>query len=176
MITMPTEDAKKYGLEDTRKDYVRLALAKNSYGASNNGLWLRKIVSKEYHAPLFEPVSLSKPILTGKLSELQKIALQICNYLTKHPNTTKNQLDKVSGIKGPLKASKSKVRESLDRLIAIDRVKAYKVSESERSELGLPKQVKEVLILNEGMTSNKPANVSDINLGSADFMSTDDWG
>ncbi len=176
MITMPTEDAKKYGLEDTRKDYVRLALAKNSYGASNNGLWLRKIVSKEYHAPLFEPVSLSKPILAGKLSELQKIALQICNYLTKHPNTTKNQLDKVSGIKGPLKASKSKVRESLDRLIAIDRVKAYKVSESERSELGLPKQVKEVLILNEGMTSNKPANVSDINLGSADFMSTDDWG
>lgn len=176
MITMPTEDAKKYGLEDTRKDYVRLALAKNSYGASNNGLWLQKIVSKKYHAPLFEPVTLCRPIATGKLSELQKIALQICGYLTKHPNTTRNQLDKVSGIKGTLKASKAKVRESLDGLIATGQVKAHKVSESERSDLGLPKQVKEVLRLNKDMTSNKPADASVINFGSADFNPTDDWG
>jgi len=176
MITMPTEDAKKYGLEDTRKDYVRLALAKNSYGASNSGLWLRKMVSKKYHAPLFEPVSLSRPIVAGKLSELQKIAIQICSYLTKHPNTTRNQLDKISGNKGPLKASKAKVRESLDGLIAIGQVKTHKVSESERSDLVLAKQVKEVLRLTEAMASNKPANMGSINLGSADFKPTDDWG
>jgi hypothetical protein len=175
MITMPIEDAKKYGLEDTRKDYVRLALAKNSYGASNSGLWLRKIVSMKYHAPLFEPVSLSKPLAAGKLSELEKIGIQICSHLAKHPNLTRNQLDKISSIKGPLKASKAKVRESLDGLIATGRIKVYKVSESERSSLGLAKQVKEILRFNQGMTSSKSANERGINLGSADFKPTDDW-
>lgn len=175
MITMPIEDAKKYGLEDTRRDYVRLALAKNSYGASNSGLWLRKIVSDKYHAPLFEPVSLSRPIAAGKLSENQRVALQICGYLIKHPNMTKNQLDKVSGTKGSLKASKIKVREALDRLIATGKVKIHKVSESERSDLGLAKQVKEVLRLTEGITANKPANMNSINLDSADFKPSDSW-
>lgn len=176
MIMMPPEDARKYGLEDTRKEYVRLSLAKNSYGASDNVLWLKKVVSPKYHTVVLEPVKLSKLIPVAKLSELEKISLHICTYLAKHPNVTRNQLDKLSGIKGSLKASKAKVRESLDGLIATGRVKVYKVSESERSSLGLAKQVKEILRLNEDMTANKPANASNINLSSADFNPTDDWG
>lgn len=175
MIMMPPEDARKYGLEDTRKEYVRLSLAKNSYGASDNVLWLKKVVSPKYHTVVLEPVKLSKLIPVAKLSELEKIGIQICNHLAKHPYTTKNQLDKISGIKGPLKASKAKVRESLDGLIAIGQVKTHKVSESERSNLGLAKQVKEVLRLTEGTASNKPAYVNNINLSSADFKPTDDW-
>jgi hypothetical protein len=175
MIPMPSEAAKKYGLEDTRRDYVWLSLAKNSYGAANVGLWLKKVVSKKYHAPLFIPILLNKPITAAKLSELEKIGIRICDYLAKHPNSTRNLLDKISGIKGALKASKTKVRESLDGLIATSKVTVYKVSESERRSLGLTKQVKEILRLNEGTTSIKPANVSGINLSSADFKPTDDW-
>lgn len=176
MITMPLDIAKKYGLEDTRRDYVWLSLAKNSYGASNAGIWLKKVVSKKYHAPVFVPVTLIKPIAAGKLSDLQKIGLHICTYLAKHPNATRNQLDKASGITGALKASKAKVREAIDGLIATGKIEVYRVSEMERNALRLPKQTKEVLRVTEVLTADKPANMTDININVADFKPTDDWG
>jgi len=175
MIAMPPEDAKKFGLVDTRKEYVRLSLGKNSYGASDNVLWLRKVVSPKYHTVVLEPVKLFKPIGSTKLSELEKIGIQICGRLAKHQHMTRILLDQLSGTTGSLKASKVKVMESLDGLIATGQVRVHKVTESERSELGLPKQVKEVLRLNEDMPSNKPATMNNINHGSADFKPLDEW-
>lgn len=176
MITMPIEDAKKYGLLGTRKEYVKLSLAKNSYGASDNDLWLRKVYAKKYHTVTFEPVTLSLPISVGKLSELQKIGNLIGDYITKHPNTTRNKLDKLSGARGIFKGSKAKVRGALEELIFAEEIFVHTVDEVERNTLGLPKQVKEVLRPRSVMAANKTAVSTTNNFSPATFNPLDDWG
>jgi RecA-family ATPase len=175
MISMPPEEAKKYGLETTRKDYVRLSLAKNSYGAADNGIWLRKVFSAKYHTVTFEPIILNKPMPAGKLSEIEKIGVHILDYITKHQYITRNKLDSISGVKGVLKASKAKTREALERLIVTEKVKVWKVDETIRNSLGLSKQVKEILRINNSMPANKPTKMTDMNLALADLNPLDDW-
>jgi len=176
MIPMPPEDAKKYGLEANRKEYIKLSLAKNSYGATDQALWLKKIVSPKYHTVVFEPVILTKPLPTAKLSEMQKIGLLISNYISKHQYTTRNKLDILSGIKGNLKASKAKVREALDLLIATGGVKVYKVDDEMRKSLGLAKQVNEILRVHKSMAANNTAAPTTNNSSPAAFNPLDDWG
>lgn len=160
MIPMPIEEAKKYGLEETRRDYVRLSIPKNSYGAPDSVLWLRKVFSAKYHTVTFNPVTITKPIPASKLSGLHKVQASILNYLSTHPNVTRNHLEKISGIKGPLGASKAMIREAIDGLISTGAVEAYKVNEVDRVKLNLPKQVKEILRLPTFKAAVKTATLS----------------
>jgi hypothetical protein len=160
LITMPQEIAKKYGLEATRKEYVRLSLAKNSYESSDNGLWLHKTFSPKYHTVILEPVLLTKPIPPEKLDKNKKIGLMICNYISSHPHTTRNKLDKVSGLKGPLKTSKAVVRQVIEDLIASGQIKVHSVNEAERNKFEIPKQVKEILIVNDSSPPSSPPSES----------------
>ncbi len=161
LIPMSEEQAKKYGLEGLKRDYVWLSIAKNSYGSTTDGIWLKKVLSPEYHTITLEPVSLSIPVPAAKLSENQKIAKRIADYIAKHPNSTRNMLDGLSGVKGEFKASKEKVRNCLKAMIDSGEVDVHTVTEKERSESSIPKQVKEVLRINTVKTTGKPASYSD---------------
>lgn len=175
MIPMPPEEAKKYGLEATRKDYVRLSIPKNSYGAPDSVVWLHKVFSAKYHTVTFKPVTLTKPMPVAKLTELQKVQVSIFEYLSKNLNITRNQLEKVSGIKGPLKASKATIREALDGLISTGKVRVGKVSELERAALNLPKQVKDILRISTTKDANKTAEFKQDEIPMADINPLHDW-
>ena len=146
LIPMTEEIAKKFGLEETRKEYVWLSLAKNSYGENNEGLWLRKVYSPLYHTIKLEPIILTAPIPAAKLSENQKLERRIIDYVNNHPFTTRARLDAISGLDGPLKASKARVRDCVKGLIDSGQIQSRKVTERERLENRIPKQVNDVLI------------------------------
>lgn len=145
LIPMTSENAKKFGVEQTRSEYVWLGIAKNSYGSSSDGLWLKKIVSSDYHTVVMEPVTLTPPIPPERLSEFEKISKRIVDYIAKHPNTTKNTIDGLSGKDGEFKASKAKVRDCLRATIDSGEIEVIEVTDEMRKAHSIPKQVKEIL-------------------------------
>ena len=145
MTYMSTEQAKKYGLEGLHKNYVLLGVAKNSYGAITEGLWFQKIFSPKFHTVVFEPVNLQVPIPPAKLSAFERLSSHLKDYLAKHPFTTKNHLDALSGKDAIFKESKSRIRDALKSLMDSGDIYLYSVTDKERTEHALSKQVKEVL-------------------------------
>jgi hypothetical protein len=148
MLPMSIELAKKYGLEEYRKDYVWLSLAKNSYGDPAEGLWLHKLKSKKFHTITFEPVLLHEPISSARLTENEKLYARIVDYISRHPFTTRNMLDKLSGTNEEFKASKSRIRDAIKGLIDSGEVAIHAVTEDERLSHSTPKQVTHVLRAN----------------------------
>ena len=146
LIPMTEEIAKKFRIEETRKEYVWLSLAKNSYGESNEGLWLRKVYSPLYHTIKLEPITLTVPIPAAKLSENQKLERRIIDYVNNYPFTTRARLDAISGLDGTLKASKARVRDCIKGLIDTGQLQVRRVTDLERLENRIPKQVNDVLI------------------------------
>ena len=145
MISMPEADAKKYGLEETRKQYVRLEAPKNSYGTSEGGIWLQKVPIHEYHTATIIPVTLTPPTSAAIKSAQERITEKILERLEKDPYCTKNKLDALAGTDGVLKASKANVRTALTYAIEIGIIATHQITDAERQENNLPKQVKEVL-------------------------------
>jgi hypothetical protein len=168
LIPMNENLAKKYGLESSRKDYVWLSLAKNSYGSTADGVWLRKVPSPSYHTIVMEPTTLIIPTPTGKLSEYEKIGQKIIDYISGHPNTTKNNLDALSGKDGHFKCSKTKLRDVLKSLIDCGNILIHKLSENDRQDHSIPKQVKEILRVSTVKSASKAAIYSDTKSSMAD--------
>ncbi len=147
LTPMSVEQARKYGLEGRHRDYVLLVVAKNSYGAITEGLWLKKVYSPKFHTVVLEPIDLQVPIPPSKLSEYQKIANRIMGFISKHSFVTRNKLDMLSGTDNEFQASKTKVRDVLKGLINSEEVIVRKVTEEDRQKYSVGKQVKEYLIL-----------------------------
>lgn len=145
MICMPESDAKKYGLEDTRKQYIRLEAPKNSYGTSDGGIWLQKVPVQEYHTAAIIPVVLTPPIPASIRTAQERITEKILEKLKKDLYCTKNKLDALAGTEGIFKASKANLRNALNCAIEEGVVTIYQVTDTDREADGLPKQVKEVL-------------------------------
>ncbi len=154
LLPMPEDDAKKYGVESTRKEYVWLGLPKNSYGGNDGGVWLQKEFVKKYHTVVVKPVQLIKPMSGPKMSANAKLADRIIDYLTQHPWTTRNQLDGLSGADEVLKSSKQKVRDVLAGLVDTGVIERRQITDAERAKHHLSKQVKEVLTVTDPV---KPA-------------------
>lgn len=146
MIHMPDEDAKKFDVDNSSNDYILLGVAKNSYGAITDGLWLKKEFSHKFNTVVFRPISLQPPLPTKKLTENEKLMGRIKNSIQNSPYMTRNKLDLMSGVNEPLKASKDKVRDALKTLIESGEVEVHTVTDEERLRGKIPKQIKEVLI------------------------------
>jgi hypothetical protein len=160
LLPMPEQNAKEYGVELTRNEYVWLGLPKNSYGSNDGGVWLHKEVVKKYHTVVVHPVQLIKPIPGLKKSANEKLAERIIDYLTQHPWTTRNQLDGLSGVNEVLKASKQKVRVVLGGLMDTGVIEIRQVTDAERAKNHLPKQVKVVLtVANPVKAADSPADL-----------------
>lgn len=161
MLPMSEEAAKKYGLDAYRHQYAWLGLPKNSYGGTDAGVWLKKEGVPKYHTVVMEPVELAVPITGPRKSANEKHADRIVDYLNRHPRTSKNQLDVAAGEDGALQASKGKVRDVLRGLIDTGVVALHPVTDAERQQHGIPKQVKEILTVKALKPAAKPAKPAD---------------
>jgi hypothetical protein len=112
------------------------------------------------------PVQLSIPVTAAKKSANEQTGDRIVDYVTRHPRTSKNQLDQAAGVDGDLKASKSKVRDVLRGLIDSGTVEVHPVTEAERQRHDIPKQVKEVL---KAKSAVKPAEPADDEIALAGY-------
>ena len=154
MKHMSAEQAKKYGVEEFRKDYVWLGIPKNNYGNPDDGVWLQKKRSTKYHTVTFEPINLIEPISPTKLTENERLQAQIIAHIKKHPFTTKNMLDGHAGTTGIFKVGKGKLRDALGASLDAGMILEHLITEEERADNNLPKQVKNVLRPNESMSAN----------------------
>lgn len=145
LLPMSDDEAKKYGREDDRRDFVRLGFAKNSYGASDAECWLRKIHVPHYHTIRMEPVDLLVPVPQARRSANDKLADAIMRFIEGRPYVTKNMIELQSGNDGPFGASKEKCRTALSGLLDAGTVHLHTVSDDERHHFGIPKQVKEMI-------------------------------
>jgi hypothetical protein len=157
MLPMSEEAAKKYGLDAYRHQYAWLGLPKNSYGGTDAGVWLKKELVPSYHTVVMAPVELAVPISGPRKSANEKLGDRIADYINHHPWTSKNQLDGIAGEDGVLKASKGKIRDVLRGLLDTGVIETHSVTDAERQQHDIPKQMKEILTIKALKPAAKPA-------------------
>jgi RecA-family ATPase len=145
LVTMTEEEAKIFGLQDSRKDYVWLGLPKNSYGGVGAGVWLKKTPNKQFHTVTTEPVVLSPANKTEVKTATERIIATVVEHLASHHWTTRNAIEKLAGTRSKFKASAKALRRAIDAGLESGQLELHAVTVAERSEHALAKQVKEVL-------------------------------
>jgi len=145
LIPMPDADAKRFGVEAMKSEYLKLEIPKNSYGPSGAGMYLRRMHQPSYHTVRIEPVSLTEPLPAVRQSAHETLCEKVIDYIKRHPDVTKNKLDAASGADGFFRASKVRVRAALDDLLKAGNVVMTPVTEVIRSRHQLGKQVKHLL-------------------------------
>ena len=116
---------------------------------------MKKVISPHYHTVVMHPVILTPPVPPERLSEFEKISKRLLDYIARHPNSTRNTMDGLSGKDEEFKASKAKVRDCLKALIDSGEVEVTPVTNQIRQGHSIPKQVKEILCINKAMSANK---------------------
>ena len=144
-IPLPEEDAKRLELEDVRKDYIKLEMPKNSYGIAGESGYLKKEIIPHFHTIAvgpYEPHAGTLSIPSGKDNLQQKVH----EHIRTNPGLSKNKLERMSGKKGQLKASKENIRTALTSLIENGAVKLVKPTQAQRDKYGISHQTTTVLI------------------------------
>ena len=145
VIPLPDDDAKKYGLESIKDNYLMLGMAKNSYGPSRAKAYLRKDYVPDFHTVTVEPYVPPEPKTLRNASE--RVRDLMLEHVKNNPNTTKNKLDRLAGKEKLFKATKGQIRKALDELIDEDVLQLKSVTKEERIALGLPHQAKHVIAI-----------------------------
>ena len=147
-ISLPDEDAKKFGLEANRKDYIKLEMPKNSYGKAGEHCYLRKNVVPDFHTVAVIPFEAGKGSIYIDSPE-ERLRQKVHEYIRDTPCISKNKLEGMSGKKGTFKASKADVRKTLESLIADGAVTLIKPSKAQRDKYVIPSQATEVLVCHD---------------------------
>jgi ribosomal protein L7/L12 len=141
-IKVPVKEADGLGLGDA-KDFVKLVTAKNSYGPAGETCILRKEFVPAFNTIRLVPhVAISKQMFTSKGDAL---SVRLEAYIRSMGVMTKAHLDAASGMRGPLRASRQKVREALQGLVDDGRVRLRVATAEKKITHRLPRQTKEII-------------------------------
>jgi len=143
IIPLPDADAKTLGLEAVRRDFMLMAMPKNSYGPSGEKAYLRKVYVPDFHTVKVEPLYPLGRMAVPSASERLKQALG--DFIKANPGQcSKNAIEKQAGKKGPFRASKAEVRAALGQLVGEGVLSVRPITKEERNAHGYPHQTKEV--------------------------------
>lgn len=144
IIRMPDSDAKRWGLEATCDQYIKVQMPKNSYGPANQIAYLKKEFVPDFHTVKIVPW---QPPSGGSLfiSAEDRLSEAILTAVKGKPGTTRNQIDRLAGKKNTLKASKERVRMAVDRLVSEGVLEEVVPTAEQRKSLGLHQQVRKIL-------------------------------
>lgn len=146
VVPMPDKDASEFGVAD-RTMYMKLEMSKNSYGKGFEKSYLEKVYVQDFHtvavAPFDPPPLVNAPAQTKS----QRLEEAVLDYIQSNPGTTKSKLDNFAGTKGPFMASKKDLRATIEDLIKQGTIGLRKPTPTERKDLGIAHQVKEILVI-----------------------------
>ncbi|WP_420587926.1 AAA family ATPase [Marivita sp.] len=149
LIPLPETDAKAFGLEAVRKDYIRLEMPKNSYGRGGEVAYLRKQYVPLFHTVTVLPFDPPAVATGGMVSKQDRLWRAIVDHVRNNPSATANSLDKLAGPKGVFKASRKEVREAIRELIDHGVLAEHDVSKEYRKRHGLKPQIRKVYFVKE---------------------------
>ncbi|WP_213685306.1 AAA family ATPase [Roseicyclus sp.] len=149
LIPMPQKDAKAFGLEAVRTNYIRLEMPKNSYGPGGEVAYLAKHYVPAFHTVTVVPFDPPVVNAGAALTKDERLQRAIVEHVRRHPNTTASSLDKLAGPSGSLKASRKQVRDAVQELTDMGVLKEIDVTKEYRKRYGLMPQVREVYIVKE---------------------------
>jgi RecA-family ATPase len=143
IIPLPDDGAKALGLVAMRRDFMLMAMPKNSYGPSDEKAYLRKV-----HVPNFHTVAVELFEPTGGMkitSANERLRQALVDHIRDNPGSrSKNAIEKLAGKKGTFKASKAEVRAALGRLVEEGILRVRQITKEERNTHRYPHQTKEV--------------------------------
>ena len=143
IIPLPDADTKRLGLEALRRDFMLMAMPKNSYGPSGQIAYLRKVYVPDFHTITVVPFEPTARMTIPSASERLKQTLG--DFIKANPGQcSKNAIEKQAGKKGPFKASKAEVRAALGQLVEEGILRVRSITREEKSAHGYPHQTKEV--------------------------------
>jgi RecA-family ATPase len=144
IIRMPDSDAKRWGLEATCDQYIKVQMPKNSYGPANQIAYLKKEYVPDFHTVKIVPWQ--PPTGTSLfVSAEDRLSEAIMTAIKGKPGVTRNQIDQMSGEKNTLKASKDKVRRAIERLLSKGVLEEVVPTEEQRKSLGMRQQARKFL-------------------------------
>jgi hypothetical protein len=102
------------------------------------------------------PVKLVPLLSKAAKSANAKLTERILEHLAQHPWTTRNQLDGEGGVDGIFTASKGKIQDVRKSLLDTGKIELHSVTDAERQEHAIPKQVVEVLKVKSAVKPAEP--------------------
>ena len=144
IIRMPDADAKKYGLEHIKHNYMRLEVPKNSYGPAGVGVYLAKVHVPDFHTITVESFTPQQPVSGKMQTRHERLKQDLLDHITKTVGATPNGLDGLAGMTGQFKASKETIRNAMKELVGDGATRLRYTSKEERKALSLSRQVKQV--------------------------------
>lgn len=144
IIRMPESDAKRWGLEATSDQYIKVQMPKNSYGPANQTDFLKKEFAPDFNTVKIVPW---QPPTAGTLfvSAEERLSQAILTEIEKKPGMTRNQIEMLAGKQNTLRASKEKVRQAVERPLSEGVLEEVVPSAEQRKALGLSQQVRKIL-------------------------------
>lgn len=143
-IPLPKKEAKTFGLEAVRNDYMRLEMPKNSYGPAGAVSYLEKSYVPDFHTVTVQPFKPTAVASSKPLSGAEKLQKALYSHIQDNAGTTRNRLDGLSSKNGKFKASKKEIRDAIDILLHIKMVQLVSVDKQIRKNLNLKPQVSQV--------------------------------
>jgi hypothetical protein len=144
---MREKEAKHFGLSDAeRKEHVSLNVVKANYGPSGTSWWFKKVPVQGWQAIKLEPVLL---LPKNQMANLNQLSRKITDLIKAHPGRLSERAlrDKYSGLNGPLAASESEVKRTLQRLLDEGNVIRRAPTNQERKLHRLSHNIKDILDL-----------------------------
>jgi hypothetical protein len=147
MTTLSENEAKKFGISaDLRRNYARLEVVKNNYGATGTRLYFKREPDFDYQVSVLVPVTLVP--VPKKVSRRDQLSKKIFDLLANSPKPiSKTELrDKYSGLDRDLGASEAEVRKVMKELLENGTLLERKPTEDERKSFRLSPNIRSVLV------------------------------
>ena len=149
LIPLPEAEAKAFGLDSVRKNYIRVEMPKNSYGPGGEVSYFAKCYVDKFHTvnvvPYNPPLVSAAPFLSGE----QRLQNFILEKISNNSAMTSGAFDKISGAKGELKATRKNVRDALETMKQLNLIEEITLTKQDKKHRGLKCQVTKVYRLKE---------------------------
>lgn len=146
LATMRPKEAKTLGISDeSRQQYVSLAVVKNNYGITGEISWFTRTSPPGWEVGVLIPIDLQSPVKSTTPNA--DVADRVKQFIADHPGQySKTALrENRSGIKGELKASKPEVAAAIEDLLASGELITREPTPEERKKFGFTQRTTAVL-------------------------------
>lgn len=148
MWTMRNKEAKDHHIPDhERQNYLRIENVKANYAKTGGGYWLKRTYLSDWETAILEKANIQSHSIFQSNSSTD-LRIKIIDELRKKPGgITERKIRDMAGKDGVLKASESKVRIEIDKMLNEGLIEKRPPTTGERKSFRLAGQIREVLVV-----------------------------